>query len=67
MNERTTLKINDEGHLEIGGIDALKIKEQYGTPLYVMDEQYIEDMCNIYSATLKNRTTARGIPQAVLN
>ncbi len=54
MNERQTLKINNLGHLEIGGIDCQTLKEKYGTPLYVMDQTYIEDMCNIYAETLKN-------------
>jgi len=53
MNERQTLKINEKNHLEIGGVDCTLLKEQYGTPLYVMDQQYIEDMCTIYSKTLK--------------
>lgn len=53
MNERQTLKINEKNHLEIGGVDCTLLKEQYGTPLYVMDQQYIEDMCAIYSKTLK--------------
>ncbi|MBE7081041.1 MAG: diaminopimelate decarboxylase [Clostridiales bacterium] len=53
MNERQTLKINNLGHLEIGGVDAKALKEQYGTPLYVMDQAYIEDMCKIYADTLK--------------
>ncbi len=54
MNERQTLKINDFGHLEIGGVDCQTLKEQYGTPLYVMDQTYIENMCKIYAETLKN-------------
>jgi diaminopimelate decarboxylase len=36
-----TSRINDQGHLEIGGRDATKLVEQYGTPLYVMDEALI--------------------------
>lgn len=54
MNQRQTLKINDIGHLEIGGIDALKLVGKYGTPLYVMDQAYIEQMCAVYNNTLKN-------------
>lgn len=53
MNERETLKINASGRLEIGGVDVKSLARTYGTPLYVMDEQYIEDMCKIYSNTLK--------------
>ena len=54
MNERKTLKVNDNGCLEIGGISAKDLARQYGTPLYVMDQEYIENMCSIYSETLKN-------------
>jgi diaminopimelate decarboxylase len=53
MNERNSLKINHNGELEIGGISCSALAEKYGTPLYVMDKQYIIDMCNIYSQTLK--------------
>ena len=45
MNQRDTLKINAAGHLEIGGADATELAEKFGTPLYVMDEKYIRDMC----------------------
>lgn len=53
MNQRDTLKINDKNHLEIGGIDALELRNTYGTPLYVMDQDYIENMCKIFDKTLK--------------
>ena len=35
------VKINDEGHLMLGGVDAVKLTEKYGTPLYVMDEDAV--------------------------
>ena len=54
MNQRNTLKINDSGHLEIGGIDSTTLREEYDTPLYVMDQEYIENMCKIFDETLKN-------------
>ena len=54
MNQRETLKINNLGHLEIGGIDCSNLREQYGTPLYVMDQKYIEDICTVYSKTLES-------------
>ncbi len=53
MNSRKTLKINDIGHLEIGGVDCVDLVKQYGTPLYVMDQEYIENMCKVYADTLK--------------
>lgn len=48
MNERETLKINANGHLEIGGADAVKLAEEFGTPLYVFDEKHIRDMMRVY-------------------
>lgn len=35
------LKTNEKGHLEIGSADTFELANQYGTPLYVMDEQLI--------------------------
>lgn len=53
MNQRKSLRINELGHIEIGGIDCNLLREQYGTPLYVMDQNYIENICSVYSKTLK--------------
>ena len=52
MNERSTLK-NVNGSLQIGGVDCADLVKNYGTPLYVMDQAYVENMCEIYSKTLK--------------
>ncbi|OMF60768.1 diaminopimelate decarboxylase [Paenibacillus sp. FSL R5-0766] len=43
-----TSKINVQGHLEIGGVDATDLKEQFGTPLYVVDEQLVRERCREY-------------------
>jgi diaminopimelate decarboxylase len=40
-----TSKINAQGHLEIGGCDATALREQFGTPLYVVDEQLVRRRC----------------------
>ncbi len=40
------LKTNDQGNLSIGGADALELAEEYGTPLYVVDEDRIRDNYN---------------------
>ena len=52
MNTRETLKINEKGHLEIGGADAVELAKQFGTPLYVFDEAYIRRMMRVYRDTL---------------
>lgn len=40
------LKTNEQGNLSIGGADVLKLAEEYGTPLYVIDEDRIRDNYN---------------------
>ena len=34
---------NDKGHLAIGGADALDLAQEYGTPLYAVDELRVRD------------------------
>ncbi|WP_270167295.1 diaminopimelate decarboxylase [Paenibacillus sp. SYP-B4298] len=36
-----TSRVNEKGHLEIAGCDAVELAQKYGTPLYVYDEQLI--------------------------
>ncbi|MFD0694896.1 diaminopimelate decarboxylase [Paenibacillus sp. GCM10027628] len=40
-----TSKINDQGHLEIGGVDTTKLVAEYGSPLYVYDEALVRQRC----------------------
>lgn len=43
MHLHGTGRINERGHLEIGGCDTVELARRFGTPLYVMDEQLIRD------------------------
>lgn len=52
MNARDTLKVNDNGHLEIGGADCVELARAFGTPLYVFDEKHIRNMMRVYRDTL---------------
>ena len=61
MNERKTLTVNCSGHLEIGGCDALELASEYGTPLYVFDEDYIRRMMSVYSNTIDKEYGGHGI------
>lgn len=45
-----TQRINEEGHLEIGGCDTVRLAQEFGTPLYVMDEAALRDNCRRYKA-----------------
>lgn len=52
MNERETLKINENGHLELGGADCVELAKRFGTPVYLFDEAYIRKMMRVYRDTL---------------
>ena len=45
---RGTMRINERGHLEIGGCDCVELAKEFGTPLYVMDEALIRENCRRY-------------------
>ena len=39
------LNVNEKGHLTIGGCDTVKLAKEYGTPLYVIDEDTVRNTC----------------------
>lgn len=52
MNYRETMNVNENGRLQIGGVDACDLAAKYGTPLYVMDERYIRDIVRAFKDTI---------------
>lgn len=42
------LQVNNKGELTIGDISTVELAKEYGTPLYVMDENEIRRTCGIY-------------------
>ncbi len=40
--------IDKNGHLRLGGCDAAELARQFGTPLYVMEEDVIRGVCREY-------------------
>lgn len=52
MTERNTLRKDEKGILEIGGIKVTDLVAEYGTPLYVYDKKHIEDICLNFSETV---------------
>ncbi len=52
MHVRDTLKVNEKGHLEIGGADCVELAKRFGTPLYVMDEAYVRKMMRVYNSVI---------------
>jgi diaminopimelate decarboxylase len=46
--------VNNQGHLEIGGINTISLAEKYGTPLYVYDVSMIRANCRAFINTFKD-------------
>jgi diaminopimelate decarboxylase len=45
---------NALGHLEIGGCDTIRLVEEYGTPLYVYDEETLRARCREFVQEFSN-------------
>lgn len=43
-----TSRINEKGHLEVGGVDSTELVAKFGTPLYVFDEQLMRQTMRAY-------------------
>ncbi|MGC7873583.1 diaminopimelate decarboxylase [Desulfosporosinus sp. SYSU MS00001] len=48
MRLHGTQRVNEQGHLEIGGCDTISLAQEFGTPLYIMDEAHIREICRRY-------------------
>lgn len=49
-----TSKVNNQGHLVIGGVDTIELAKQYGTPLYVYDVELIRSRARQFRNTFQN-------------
>ncbi|RXT13844.1 diaminopimelate decarboxylase [Ammoniphilus sp. CFH 90114] len=49
-----TSKINEQGHLEIGGCDTVELANKFGTPLFVYDEVLIRQKCRDFMHAFKD-------------
>lgn len=56
------LNVNSKGHLTIGGCDTVELAKEYGTPLYVLDENVIRDTCRSYVNSFKKFYDGNGMP-----
>ena len=52
-----TQRVNDAGHLEIGGCDCVELAKEFGTPLYVLDEGLVRENCRGYLTAFSNDAT----------
>lgn len=44
--------INNAGHLSIGGLDCIELAGEYGTPVYILDENEIRRNCRLYKSAM---------------
>ncbi|MGI6413780.1 MAG: diaminopimelate decarboxylase [Syntrophomonadaceae bacterium] len=61
MHLTGSMRINRDGHLEIGGIDTVTLAQEFGTPLWVIDEEGFRSNCRC----IKEAFTALGDAKVV--
>ena len=49
-------RVNERGHLEVGGCDVVELAERYGTPAYIYDEDDIRARARAYVEAFRSRT-----------
>lgn len=47
------LAVNEQGHLTVGGLDTVALAEEFGAPLYVLDEDKLRENCRTYVQALR--------------
>lgn len=53
-----TSKVNQHGHLEIGGVDTVSLGAEYGTPLYVYDVALIRQRARAFKQAFIDKKVA---------
>ncbi len=56
------LGVNDAGHLTFAGQDTAALAAQYGTPLYLMDEDRIRRNCRLYRDAMRKHFGESAMP-----
>ena len=51
----TTAQITDDGHLSVGGCDLVELAHEFGTPLYVFDEETLRGQCRAFLEAFRSR------------
>jgi diaminopimelate decarboxylase len=59
-----TTSVNNKGHLEIGGVDAIELANNYGTPLYVYDVALIRERARGFKQTFERENVKAQVAYA---
>jgi len=54
------LSVNSSGHLAVGGVDTVELAKEYGTPLYVMDEQVVRNSLRLFHDSMNKYYNGNG-------
>ena len=55
------LGVNEKGNLTIGGMDTVELANDFGTPLYVMDEEKIVESCRKFKSSMDKFYNGNGM------
>ncbi len=55
------LTVNRDNHLEIGGCDTVALAKEFGTPLYVLDEDLFRKNCRVYKDAIEKYYNGNGL------
>ena len=55
------LDVNSHGHLTIGGCDTVELAQQFGTPLYLLDEGEVRRACASYRESIDRYYGGKGL------
>ena len=54
------LDVNAQGHLTIGGLDTVELAKEFGTPVYIMDENQIRQHCRDFVESMNETYSGHG-------
>ncbi len=55
------LSVNEKNHLVIGNNDTVDLAKEFGTPLYVIDEEQMRENCRIYKDAIDKYYDGNGL------
>ena len=54
------LDVNAQGHLTIGRLDTVELAKEFGTPVYIMDENQIRQHCRDFVESMNETYSGHG-------
>ena len=57
----SSLGSNEKENLTVGGVDAVELVREFGTPLYVMDERTIRGHCRTFQKSIEDNYGGNGL------